>query len=279
MATLLRECSSLPSDETTHILLTRPHSDRASRLKSLTNMQHEFDACLSRVLALQEDLSTVARLLTSHRSKLARASVSIPVLPSEILLMIFGLACSPDAIHNHPLMPIQLSHVSARWRALVLSVPEMWTTVPVRDVLAAPASEMIQEYARRAADRPLTLRFMDNTPAALGTSAIEPLYFSGVETLKFEAQSAADVCETLRSIQTFEITTLWLSDLRLPLSSTGTVLDARNLLHLRVKGDITSILRAGELFRNPAPDNLETLDLHVDSMLEGVFSRWFRTMV
>lgn len=172
MATLLRECSSLPSNETTNILPTRPPSDRASPLKSLTNMQHDFDACLSRVLALQEDLSTVARLLTSHRSKLARASVSIPVLPSEILLMIFGLACSPDAIHNHPLMPMHLSHVSARWRTLVLSGPEMWTTVPVRNVLAPSASEMIQEYARRAADRPLTLRFMNNTSAALGPAPL-----------------------------------------------------------------------------------------------------------
>lgn len=156
---LLRECSTLSGDfeSTTPILLTRQRSERRDWL---TERWSVVDAELSRVLEMQGALASASRLLASYRTRLAHARSPVSALPIELLESILQLICSPENDDDDlsPLIPWHLSHVCSRWRSLVLSIPKIWSVIPIK---ASTKDEFLLEYAARAREAPLVLRSID----------------------------------------------------------------------------------------------------------------------
>ncbi|KAJ6496296.1 hypothetical protein C8R45DRAFT_823452, partial [Mycena sanguinolenta] len=51
--------------------------------------------------------------------------------PDEVLALIFKAAADSPLTRGDASVPLTISHVSQRWRAVALASPEIWTTIRV----------------------------------------------------------------------------------------------------------------------------------------------------
>jgi len=89
-------------------------------------------------------------------------------LPTEILCIIFWLACGPSpfengAEHLPAYTEVPISHVCRRWRSTSLNYPKLWTTIiydiRLRKMRRHQVVDHLKTYIRRAAGHPLDVRF------------------------------------------------------------------------------------------------------------------------
>ena len=100
--------------------------------------------------------------------ELATTHPHIFELPTEILCIIFWLACGPSpfengAEHLSAYTEVPISHVCRRWRSTSLNYPKLWTTIiydrRLPKMRRYQVVDHLKTYIRRAAGHPLDVRF------------------------------------------------------------------------------------------------------------------------
>lgn len=145
-----------------------PQSERSDSLSDLQDRVRNLDAVISR---LNQERASALRDINNLRDKTSR-------LPPEILSRIFQLVRPPIDFHNH--LPATEGHdrrircrhfrrdtyhreedyhfslaaVSRRWRQIVLSTPQLWTTlsIGVWDAFNGSHISLLDLYSRCAGD-------------------------------------------------------------------------------------------------------------------------------
>ncbi|KAI0047092.1 hypothetical protein FA95DRAFT_1285563 [Auriscalpium vulgare] len=151
-ATILATPQTFPADEARlrkclELSLKNQEAEEA-------HMQEAVDAVRTRLAQDTRAIEDAITTLCAQRNALAPVSHLPPEVLTKILALLAALAPAGGADLLQPAIPgwIAATHVCARWRAIALACPQLWTSVTFR-LGAAWADAM----AARAQDLPLAL--------------------------------------------------------------------------------------------------------------------------
>ncbi|RDB27285.1 hypothetical protein Hypma_004376 [Hypsizygus marmoreus] len=97
-------------------------------------------------------------------------SVVVEGIPTEILSEIFKLTCASDNPSHSPQMT--LSHVNRCWRSIICDMPELWTTIEIRQCDANVLQEVLHRSKGRLLNIDINLSNATSIRATIGTLKI-----------------------------------------------------------------------------------------------------------
>ncbi|KAL0566435.1 hypothetical protein V5O48_015576 [Marasmius crinis-equi] len=159
-----------------HTLRTNyiPSDVEASQILAIVEEeQREMDGLEEEAILLQCLLDRLETRKQALQANMARRRSSVSALrrfPTEIWGIIFEMVCSsenfslsldlrPYRKHKISMLPVTLSHVCSRWRAIIPNSSRLWSSINIHfRSLARRDTTLIETYLENSRGSPLTLR-------------------------------------------------------------------------------------------------------------------------
>ncbi|KAL0573952.1 nuclear GTP-binding protein nug1 [Marasmius crinis-equi] len=133
----------------------------------------EMDRLKSTIMILQNQKKVAEKKIVKYRSLMA----PVHRMPPEVMTEIFKVCCEQNHLYvwfpgysSRPPAAVTLSMVCGRWRALVLSLPSLWTSLDVTSFGSSPAPNgcrALELCVERSQNNLLALNFSHHGPESL----------------------------------------------------------------------------------------------------------------